>query len=221
MNKPLMIVPLLALSTLGWIQSRARPEVALGQSQMILEWAPGREAVVRVVAESDEQLERVQVFRPDGRELVDLDTHSGLNRGLSGMEIELRESDLRTLLGTYANGSYDIRATTARGNLALGSAKLSFDLPAAPRILLPKPGTLVEDSNLTVAWSGDRAAAGYEVELEQNDDDGLRVKLPPERSSFRVPDGFLRPGTETSLEIATIGKNGNRTVSEVRFFTRP
>ena len=221
MYKTILTVSVLALTSLGWVQSRRRPVVPLGECTMTLEWAPGQEAVVRIEAESEDELEGVHISRPDGQALVDLDVRNGAQRGISGLEIELRESDLDTLRATYAEGVYDIRANTVGGSIALGSAMLSLDLPAAPRIAYPSPGALVRRSNLTVFWLADRRVAGYELQLEQGENDGLRVKLPPERSSFRVPDGILKPGTRTSLEVVAIGASGNRTVQEVVFMTEP
>ncbi len=221
MYKSILTVSVLALTSLGWMQGRPRPTVPLGKCSMTLEWAPGREAVVRIDAENEEELEGIRICRPNGQLLVDLDVPAGTQRGISGLEIELRESDLDALRETYAEGSYDIRASTAAGSHAFGKANLSFDLPSAPRIAYPAPGALVQRSNLTVIWLADRSVAGYELQVEQGEDDGLKVRLPPERSSFRVPDGILMPGTKTSVEIVAIGANGNRTVSEVAFITEP
>jgi hypothetical protein len=221
MVKSMIAFPILLLAALGWMQERRRPMFALGSGEMTVEWTPGGEAILRLVAESERQLEQVRIFRPDGGNLIELGADTGVQHGVSGLEIELREPDLATLLANYAEGAYDIQALSVRGDLALGSARLSFDLPAAPRILHPRPGAVVHGSGLTVYWRGDGAADSYEVQLEQGDDDGLRIRLPPMQSSFRVPDRFLRPGTETSLEITAIGENGNRTVSEVLFMTHP
>ena len=221
MYKPVITVSILALTALGWMQDRSRPVVALGECKMILEWTPGQEAVVRIAAESEEELERIQVFLPDGSKFVDLDARNGGRRGLSCVELELREPDIEALLADYAEGTYDIRATTVRGYSARGNAKLSSDLPPRAHIVHPLPGELVQGSNLTLFWLANRHAAGYELQLEQGEEDGLRVKLPPERSSFRVPDNFLQRGKETSFEVAVIGANGNRTVTEVLFTTRP
>jgi hypothetical protein len=176
---------------------------------------------VRIDAESEEELEGIRISRPDGRSLVDLEARNGAQHDLAGLVVELRESDLESLYEAYAEGIYDIRASTAGGSLAFGSAKLSFDLPAAPRILHPAPGALVRGTHLKVHWQADREAVGYEVQVEQGENDGLRVRLPAGTSSFLVPDGFLARESETSLEVAAIGANGNRTLSEVIFTTAP
>jgi len=218
MYKPILFVSLLTMTALGWEQGRPTAVVPLEGSKMILEWTPGKEAVVRITAENEKELERVRIFRPDGQELVELATESG---GLTGLELELREPDLVRLLENYANGPYTIHAAMVGGKLARGQANLSLDLPAAPRVVHPRRGEFVQASNLTVYWLPDRSAAGYELQLEQGEDDGLRVRLPPERSSFQVPRDFLLPGTRTTLEVTAIGANGNRTVAEVVFTTRP
>jgi hypothetical protein len=143
-------------------------------------------------------------------------------RGLSGLMIELRETSLQTLFENYAEGEYGIRATTVGGNVVAGRARLSFDLPAAPRIHYPPPGaTGVTTSDLSVLWLADRSAASYFVQLEQGETDLLAVNLPAGRSSLRVPPGILARGVETRLEIAAIAPNGNRTAVETVFTTRP
>ena len=116
-------------------------------------------------------------------------------------------------------GDKDMRSTEA-SYIARGQAELSFELPRAPRILFPTHGASVPSSDLTVAWSSEGEVEAFELQIEQADDDGLRVKLPPRQSTFQVPPGVLEPGAETALEIAAIGPNGNRTLTEVRFRTQ-
>ena len=213
-------VPLasLLLATLAWTPNRLASPV---EESITIEWNPGHEAVVRIAVDSEDDLARVQILRPDGRTLGDFDSRDRLQRGLAALEIELREPDLASLFASYAEGRYALRAATVDGRMALGSAILSFDLPPEPRIAHPRPGSVVPGSNLVVVWQADPEAVGYELQLEQSENDGLRVRLPPTRTSFQVPDGVLAPGEETSLEIAAIGRNGNRTVVEVVFTTQP
>jgi hypothetical protein len=136
--------------------------------------------------------------------------------------IELRETSLRSLLENYAEGDFEIRATTLDGRLAVGSAHLSLDLPAAPAVVYPPPGaTGIEAGDLRVLWLADRNAAAYFVQLEQGETDLLAVNLPAGRSSLRVPEGVLARGTETRLEVAAVAPNGNVTAVETVFTTRP
>ena len=220
MHKP-MIPLLLACAAFGWTPERRGPVTPLGPSEMTLEWTPGEGCVVRIASESEEDLERVQVLRPDGRQLVDIAAHHGSRRGLTGLEIELRESDLDTLIREYAEGTYAIRASTVGGGEAAGSAVLSLALAAAPLIEHPQAGANVSIHHLAVNWSTVEGAIAYEVQIEQGDDDGLRVRLPPQQTSFQVPHDLLAPGTETTVEVVAIAPNGNRTVSQSVFETRP
>jgi hypothetical protein len=221
MFKSSLALGLLALSALGLLQDRRHPIVPLGQGTMQLESVAGGEAVIRIEAESEEQLERVDVRDPDGRLFLALDSSQASRRGLSGLVMELRETSLAEILASYSEGEYDFRATTVDGSVAVGKARLSFDLPATPRIVYPPAGALVPANGLTVMWLSDLNAIGYRLQLEQGENDGLAVNLPPGRNSFRVPDDFLPRGTEFQLELSAIGTNGNRTIVEVPFTTLP
>lgn len=221
MIKPILALSLLALSIPAF-QGRTRTAIPLRGGTMTLEHVVGGETVVRIEAESEQKLAQVQILRPDGSFLLSLETQSGGERGLSGLLVELRESDLGTVFDRYTEGTYSIRAVSASGNPVTGSAWLSFDLPRESLIAYPPPGAVgIPNTGLSVKWLGDPSAVGFHVQLEQNDNDGLAVTLPPGRNSFRIPDGLLAPGTETELEIAAIGANGNRTVVEAVFTTRP
>ena len=227
MFKTAFAVALFALTALGWQRQGAKSgaldfALALKEEKMILEHnVTVGEAVVRFEAESEEQLDRVQVRRPNGERLFVLEAANGTVRGLSGFAIELQEASLESIRAAFAEGEYDILATTAAGRVAEGSASLSLELPPPPHVLYPREGAVdVPTSGLTVHWVRDRWNSGYRVQLEQGETDGLAVTLPPGRNSLQIPDGFLARGAETHLEIAAIGANGNLTVVEVDFTTR-
>lgn len=219
MYKPIvLVVALLALSFSDRVSHRRRPTGALGPGTMQLEHVVGGEAVVRIEAESEDPLGRVEVRDPHGHSFLQCDARA--ERGLSGLVMELRETSLETLLARYAEGEYELRATTLDGGLALGAARLSFDLPAAPRIVHPRPDALVSSRELTVLWLPEPGIA-YRVQLEVGENDGLAVTLPPGQGSFRVPDGVLPRGEEVHLELSAVGANGNSTVVERDFTTLP
>jgi len=221
MYKAVLSVSLLvlALGTSASNQSHRRPAVALGEGRMTLEYTAGEGAVVRIEAESEVELQDVHVFRPDGELFLELSGRAG---GLSGISVEQRVSEFDSLLRDYPYGDYEIRATTTDGRRALGTVHFSFELPAAPRIVSPAPDAVgVATSDLVLSWSPARGAVNYRLELEQDENDGLTVALPPGQRSFRVPDGFLARGTETRFEVAAIGANGNSSLSEITFTTRP
>lgn len=233
MLKTTAAASMLALTTLGlqWDGPPSRPPQpvqpqqagqALKEERMILEYnATLDEAVLRVEAESEEVLDHVQVTKPSGERLFALQASSGTERGLSSFKIELQEGSLAGILATFTEGDYQIHGQTVRGLLAHGSAELSLALPGAPRLVYPYSGAVnVPTSRLVVRWVAERGVSGYRIQLEQGENDGLVVQLPPGQDSLQVPDGFLMRGTETQLEIAAIGPNGNRTVAEVVFTTR-
>jgi hypothetical protein len=220
MVKTTLAIALVTLSSLGWMQERRRPAVPLKEGRMTIESMAGGEVVVRIEAESEEELQQVRIKRPGGESFLEL--QSGNERGLSGLMIELRETSLQSLLASYTEGDYGIRATNVSGVPVVGSAHLSFDLPAAPRLYYPPSGaTGVDASSLNVTWLADRRTESYFVQLEQGETDLLAVNLPASRNSLRVPPGILARGVETRLEIAAIAPNGNRTAVETVFTTQP
>lgn len=222
MFKSILFVSALALAALGWQQERNRPVLSLKEEAMTLRYAAGAdEGVILVEAESEARLDHVQIVRPDGQLVFELRSPSEASNGVMRFAVEMLESDMGSLSESYPEGVYDILARTADGRLAKGSAFLSHALPLAPQVVYPRDGAIgVPSSNLVVTWLPDRAATGYRVDLEQNENDGLTVQLPAGSNSLRVPDGVLAPGTETSLEVSAIGANGNCTLVELRFTTK-
>ena len=63
--------------------------------------------------------------------------------------------------------------------------------------------------------------ARYIVEIEQDElETKVEAVLPGSSTTFAVPDGFLRPGTEYELAIGTVGDEGNISFVETKFTTR-
>jgi hypothetical protein len=98
---------------------------------------------------------------------------------------------------------------------------LSHELPATTSFV--RPGAEAEDvpvKGLEIAWKPVAGVSGYIVELEQ-DDLGVSIEahLSGAATSFSVPYGFLRPGTEYDLGIATVSAGGNVSFVETCFTT--
>jgi len=221
--KALTLSPLVVtlLLFLGADEGDGLPEVPLLGAKMTIEWVPGTEAVLHVSADSESDLERVRVRFPDGRELLHVDAGASLSRRLASFDIEFPMQSLEELRDEYAEGHYVLRALTIDGQIAVGGADLSFDLPPPTVLALPQSGAVLPAGRVGVGWVSNPAAVAYEIQLEQAENDGLRVRLPPDRTFFRVPPGILARNLPTNLEIAAIGANGNRTLTEVSFFTAP
>lgn len=63
-------------------------------------------------------------------------------------------------------------------------------------------------------------AAGYAIEVEQEDIQiALKADLLSDKTSFNIPSDYLLPDKDYVSDVAAIGENGNRTISEVRFHT--
>ena len=62
--------------------------------------------------------------------------------------------------------------------------------------------------------------AAYVVYIEQADlDVNITAKLPGSAHGFKVPDGFLKPGTPYQLGIGTVTDQGNASFVETMFMT--
>ena len=225
MHKSITVLPILALAALGGQQGDPAPHSKLKEERMFVEYtASADEAVIVVEAESEDVLHRVQVRSPGGQPVLELRTRPGQAMGMAGFVVESVEVPLATLRGIYAEGSYELVAESTGGRSSVGRAELTFEIPPAPLIVYPTDGMVGVPTNLVVAWIPASQARGSEVTgskivVEQGEDDGLTATLPASSSSFQVPDGILSPGTPTLVEVAAMGRNGNRTLVEVSFMT--
>jgi hypothetical protein len=198
------------------------PAVRLQEERLIIEYsAATQEAVVLAEAESEEALASVVVRSPgDGSVLHLRGTGDGRGPSLSGFTVECRELSLEALFATFPAGTYAIEAQSIDGRPARGSAVLSHRLLAAPSVLYPPDGATNVSTELIVGWIPDPEAAGYQVVLEQDENDGLTVRLPAGSSSLVVPPGVLAPGKESHVEVGAIAPGGNVTLAESFFTTR-
>lgn len=212
----------IALAALGMQETRRAPTLALKEETLILEWtASADEAVIKIEAESEEELKFLQVNNPNGQLVFELRARNTHIHALSGFVVEMQESTADELLEMYPEGQYQIRGRSADGKLALGNARLSHTLPLVPDIVYPYPEAYVPADGLILSWIPDDNVEGYVVSLEQNENDGLTVHLPAGSSQFSVPNGVLLPAVESQFELGAIGPNGNVTLVEVEFITLP
>lgn len=220
------LTPLLALVALGltlpgtpvWSEP---PMALLKEESVRLEYTvTAPEAVLVFSAESESSLEKLEVRDPFGATVLRLHGSPADALSISGFKIETREMPLAELLATYAEGEYRLAARTEDGRAAFGRAQLSLALPRPARVIYPTKNATGVPVDLLVEWAPDPTVSEYYIELEQNENDGLTASLPAGSSSFQVPAGVLRPGTESHLEIGTINEHGNTTLVEVAFTTR-
>jgi hypothetical protein len=210
-----------SLLVLGGQEQHQTPSLRLKEERMTLEYtATADEAVVIIEAESEIPLDRVQIRDPRGARVMELRSQGGRPLALSGFLLESAELDGASIHETFGEGLYEMRARALDGRPVGGNARLDHALPATPVVLYPRDQDAVPTDDLEIRWVPDPEASAYRIVLEQNENDGLQVELPPGSDSFRVPNGLLLPRTETQIEVGVVGPNGNCTLVEIVVETR-
>lgn len=177
------------------------------------------EAVINV--KTDESgLASLLVIAPDGRRIARLESRNKRSLGARELLIETPEPGLAAVLAAFPEGTYRIVARTLDGEELTAEADLSHDLPEPATVLAPAEGATVPAAGLLIQWEPVDGAAGYFLELEQEDLElELAVNLPSTATSFSPPAGWLLPGAEYVLGLGVLGENGNRTFIETVFTT--
>lgn len=170
----------------------------------------------------DEGLARLTVVAPDGRTVVDITSPDASTLGLRQFRFESPErGDVASIKAAYPEGVYTFDGATAAGVKFHGTSTLRHALPATARGVRPGAGAEgVPAQGLVIAWTPVTKVTAYIVSIEQEElDVSLTARLPGSATSFAVPDGFLRPGTEYVLAIGTVTSEGNTSFVETTFTT--
>lgn len=175
------------------------------------------EATVVVGAETEMRVEHAQVLDPDGNPVLRIQGGLVGRYAMQGFEIESSEIPPELLLKQYQEGRYEFAALSEDGRLLVGGADLTHDLPAVPQVTFPLESDVAVSTTPMLTWTASPNADSIEVQLEQNDSDGLSIRLPGDAQGFQVPRGFLKPGVETYFELAAFDASGNSISSEVVF----
>jgi hypothetical protein len=73
-----------------------------------------------------------------------------------------------------------------------------------------------------MSWEPVAGVASYLLEIEQDDlGQSINLTLPVDVTSFAVPDGWLQPGVEYELGVATVSESGNLSLQEIAFTIVP
>jgi hypothetical protein len=187
------------------------------------------------------------VFDPRGRPIAVFDPRGQLNDlTMAGVFFESREPpvsefSMDALASTFPEGTYTVRGKSFDGRTLVGSATFTHDVPAAPTITAPelaedpdKPGPPVPRDDLVIDWkpvsetvAGDPVSiTGYEVIVTKEDHDDPHgfsqpiydVHVRPSVDALRVPAKFLEPDTVYEVEVLSLEKSGNQTIT-VGFFS--
>jgi hypothetical protein len=187
------------------------------------------------------------VFDPDSRLVLQVSPESQLrDLTMAGIFFESREPpasefSFADLEARFPEGEYTVRAESFDGQILVGSATFTHDVPAAPVIESPQLAADPRDAkkatvplqDLVVSWqdvtetvSGEPVdITGYEVIVTKEgaeDPNGFSqpiydVHVPPSLNALRVPVEFLEAGTVYELEVLALEASGNQTIT-VGFF---
>ena len=181
----------------------------------------GDAEVVFEVKSGKEGLAKLTVVSPDGRTVIDFAADAS-TPGIRQFHFETPEPrDVKSLKSAYPEGRYTFAGATAAGGRLHGESTLSHTLPATASLLSPKAGARgVSARALNISWSPVKNLAAYIVRIKQRTlGVDLTARLPGSVTTFAVPDGLLRPGTEYQLAIGTVSDEGNISFVETRFAT--
>jgi hypothetical protein len=209
---------------LAWTGQPAGPSQRFASASVRFEQnvTDGDVEVVFDITGGNEGLTKLTIVGPNGRTIADFTAPDRSTLGLRQFVLESPEPrDVAALKAAYPEGAYVFRGTTGSGQTLAGSATLSHRLPGTTTFVRPQADAKdVSARNLELAWSATPDAAGYIVELEEQDSDTrMTVRLPASMTRFRVPDGFLQSGKEYQLGIGTVAAGGNISFVETSFST--
>src|SRR5881296_2029158 len=186
------------------------PSVAFTVASVRLEQnaTDGDFEVVFEIKGGTEGLAKLTVVSPDGRTVIDFTAPDASTLlGMRQFRFETPEPrDVKSLTSAYPEGAYTFAGATAAGERLQGKATLSHTLPATVSFLRPGADVrVVGGKNLKIAWTPVKNVAAYMIKIKQSKlGVDLTSTLPGSVTTFTVPDGFLRPGTQYQLEIGTV-----------------
>lgn len=164
---------------------------------------------------------RVKVSDPGKRNILQVLAEGQLAElGITELRFESAEPEPGKVLALFPPGDYLFRGRTVEGENLISRATLSHEfLPAFT--FSPSNGQVVDLNNTVVHWN---IADAEQVEvIIENDELGhvFDVTVSGSITSMNVPPQVLRPGTEFKIEVLAIAENGNRTIVEGTFVTKP
>lgn len=220
---PRFILTATAALVLGASQGMACASEAFERIKVFLEQnVQDQDAEVKIEATGGKGgLAALQVKAPDGRTVIDFKAPDS-RLGMRTVVLESPEPrNDGSVQADFPAGTYTFSGRSVGGEQLEGSATLSHALPAPTRLIHPRPdATNVPPQRLLIHWQAVKGLAAYVVVIEQEPSgQEIKVNLPADVTSFKVPDGFLRPGTEYKLGIGTVASDGNASFIETAFVT--
>lgn len=171
----------------------------------------------------------VRLNDPDGHELLKIQARGPLkDHGVTEVffesaEPEFADLSLEEFKDRFPEGDYSFSGTTVDGGSLVGTATLTHDIPQGPVILSPVGDEVVGKAAVEIRWAPVTGVdiTGYQVVVTQEEPERTyQVDMPPDATSLRVPEEFLREGLDTKVEVVAREVSGNQTATEVPFQIR-
>lgn len=225
----LLVGVAVAQSEPGSPSAAAAKPIKLADATMIVEVnATDGDAGLQAFLDGD-PWSAMTISSPGGRRILDVDAEGRLNRfGLTELFTESHEPpfdemSLERFKKRFPEGRYRFAGTAVDGRRLIGSAKLSHDIPDGPKITAPIEGATVAREAAVAIWdpvaeTGGVEISGYRAIVER--EDPLRVfqvDLPASATSVTIPPEYLESDTKYKLEVQSIERSGNQTISEIEF----
>ena len=205
-------------------EAAKRKPLRFEQHELYIEYnATDGDAGLQLAADA-EDWKRFTLIDTRGKVLIDVRAKGRLRRpfGLSELFIEASEPPFTkvpfsTLKKRFPDGRYRFGGVAGNGRRLAGSDRLSFVVPAGPKVTFPTKGAHVDPNGFKVTWEPVTEPAGvkivtYQVIVDQGSRE-LSMYLPPDATSATIPGEFLEPGTETGGELLARERSGNQTIT--------
>jgi hypothetical protein len=199
------------------------------QHELYIEYnATDGDAGLQLAADA-EDWKRFTLLDTKGKVLIDVHANGRLRRpfGLSELFLEASEPPFakvpfKTFRTRFPKGRYRFRGVASDGRRLVGSDRLSFVVPAPPRVTFPTESALVDPDGFKVTWEPVTRPAGvrivtYQVIVNQGSRE-LSMYLPPNATSATIPGEFLEPDTTTGGEVLARESSGNQTITALPSF---
>jgi hypothetical protein len=201
-----------------------RKPLRFEQHELYIEYnATDGDAGLQLAADA-EDWKRFTLLDTRGKALIDVRAKGRLRRpfGLSELFLEASEPPFtkvpfRTFKKRFPTGRYRFRGVASDGRRLAGSDRLSFVVPAAPKVTFPTKGARVDPDGFKVTWDPVTRPNGvrivtYQVIVNQGSRE-LSMYLPPDATSATIPGEFLESGTRTAGELLARERSGNQTIT--------
>jgi hypothetical protein len=156
------------------------------------------------------------------------------------VEPENADVPIDTMLAKLPEGNYTLAGPTQepgkRAGATSGTAWLTHDIPAGPKLISPREGARVPVRGVVARWkpvsktiTGKRVKIiAYQLVIEKDAEPHRHMIHKPELSMYlprsvthiKVPNGFLQRRTAYTWEVLAIERSGNQTLSSRAFRTR-